>query len=231
MLRVKICGITRPEDARAAAMAGADAIGLVFVRGSPRYVGVKKVERVLESLPPFVTPVGVFMDTDIDEIVDITVRFGLRTVQLHGDEPEHYAKWLAPLAVIKALGVRDKSIYKHLIRWTKAGVCGILLDKPRTAARSSSAPMPWHLLTPEVIERRCGRTAPLILAGGLKPGNVAEAVRTVRPYGVDVSTGVERSPGVKDHDLIQGFVSGARKAMDGTMEDRTGGVSQGTRRA
>jgi phosphoribosylanthranilate isomerase len=220
MLRVKICGITRPEDARAAATAGADAIGLVFVRSSPRYVGAKKVERILAALPPLVTPVGVFMNATLDQILDTTVRFSLPTVQLHGDETIELAKALAPLAVIKALGVRDKSIYKQLIRWTRAGVSGILLDKPRTAGRSSSAPMPWHLLTPKAIEKTCGRTAPLFLAGGLTPGNVAEAVRTVRPYGVDVSSGVERSPGVKDPDLIQAFVSDARKAMDGIADDR-----------
>jgi phosphoribosylanthranilate isomerase len=115
--------------------------------------------------------------------------------------------------VIKALPVRDESIYDDLCRWSRAGVDAILLDKPRTAKRSDPAPMPWHLLTTEAIRRHCGTIVPLLLAGGLMPSNVREAVRTVRPYGVDVASGVERGAGIKDADLIKTFVSEARRAL------------------
>lgn len=214
MLRIKICGITRPEDGQAAATAGADSIGLNCVMASPRYVDVHKGRAVLAALPPLVTPVGVFMDAPVFEVLETAAALGLRAVQLHGDESVEYAAALSPLAVIKALAVRDESIYEELSRWTGAGVCSILLDKPRTATRSDAAPMPWHLLRPEAIRKHCGPVAPILLAGGLTPDNVAEAVRIVRPYGVDVSSGVERSAGIKDRNLIERFVLDARRALD-----------------
>lgn len=214
MLRVKVCGITRPEDAQAAGQAGANAIGLICVRASPRYVDIKKARAVLAGLPLLVTPVGVFLDATILTILDTASALGLRTVQLHGQEPIEYVEALAPRVVIKALAVRDESIYEDLCRWTQAGVSGILLDKPRTAARSDSAPMPWHLLTPEAMRRQCGPVAPILLAGGLTVDNVIQAVQIVQPYGVDVSSGIERSAGVKDSDLIQRFVLNARSAWD-----------------
>jgi phosphoribosylanthranilate isomerase len=214
MLRVKICGITRPEDAQAAAAAGADAIGLNCVPASPRYADIQRAKGVLAGLPPLVTAVGVFMDAAISEVVATAAALALRTVQLHGDEPAEAVAALRPLAVIKALPVRDESIYGELVRWTAAGVSGILLDKPRTAQASDPAPMPWRLLTPEAIRRECGRVAPILLAGGLTPDNVGQAVRTVRPYGVDVSSGVEKGAGIKDHNLIERFVLEARRAAD-----------------
>ncbi len=215
MVRVKICGITRPEDAQLAAAAGADAIGLIRVAASPRYVANDRVRTILAALPPLVTPVGVFMDTPVDEIQRTAAMLGLRTVQLHGDESPDYVAALSPLTVIKALPVRDEAIYDALRGWSRAGVAAILLDKPRTAEASDPAPMPWHLLTPEAIRRRCGTTVPLILAGGLTPDNVARAVRMVRPYGVDVASGIERSAGVKDADLIKTFLFEARQADSG----------------
>mgnify|MGYP000501245836 CR=1 FL=1 len=218
MVRIKICGITRPEDAQAAARAGADAIGLIFVPGSPRCLDVLRARQVLAALPPLVTPVGVFMDAAITDVQATSSALGLRTVQLHGSEPVEWVAALWPLTVIKALAVRDDSIYADIRRWSAAGVSGILLDRPRTAAGSDPAPMPWHLLTPEAVHKQCGATVPLILAGGLGPENVQEAVRTVRPYGVDVSSGVEVGAGIKDHNLIQRFVLGVRGAIHPGVE-------------
>jgi phosphoribosylanthranilate isomerase len=215
MLRIKICGITRPEDAQAAAAAGADAIGLNCVPASPRYVDVLLAKAVLAKFPPLITAVGVFMNAASSEVAATAATLGLGTVQLHGDEPVEAAAALRPVTVIKALAVRDESIYGELARWTATGVSGILLDKPRTAKASDPAPMPWRLITPEAIRRECGRVAPLLLAGGLTPDNVGQAVRTVRPYGVDVSSGVERSAGIKDRNLIERFVLEARRAADG----------------
>jgi phosphoribosylanthranilate isomerase len=218
MLRIKICGITRPEDAQAAAAAGADAIGLNFVPASPRYVDLSKAQAILAALPPLVSPVGVFMDASLSDVQKVARTLGLRTVQLHGAEPPEYAAALAPLAVLKALPVRDESIYEQLSRWTAAGVAGLLLDKPRSATKSDAAPMPWPLLSPEAIRRHCGRVAPILLAGGLTSYNVAQAVRIVQPFGVDVSSGIESGTGIKDHNLIERFVLNARLAMDGSAE-------------
>lgn len=213
MVRIKICGITRTDDAMAAAEAGADAIGLIFVPGSPRYLEMDAARRILACLPPFVTPVGVFMDAPLAEVRQRAADLGLRTVQLHGHEPVEAISQLAPLAVIKGLAVRDESIYEQIRQWTRAGAAAILLDKPRSATRSDPAPMPWPLLAPEALQHHCGTTAPLLLAGGLDAECVTRAVRIVRPYGVDVSSGVERTAGVKDHNLIQRFVLGVRAAM------------------
>ena len=214
MLRVKICGITRPEDAQAAAAAGADAVGLICVPASPRYADIQRAKGVLAGLPPLITAVGVFMDAAVSEVAATAATLGLGTVQLHGDGPVEAIEALRPLTVIKALAVRDESIYGELARWSAAGGSGILLEKPRTAKASDPAPMPWHLLTPEAIRRECGPVVPLLLAGGLTPDNVGQAVRTVRPYGVDVSSGVERSAGIKDRNLIEAFVLEARRAAD-----------------
>jgi phosphoribosylanthranilate isomerase len=181
-------------------------------------VDVAAAKGVLAVLPPQVMAVGVFMDAPAEEVVAAAATLGLRTVQLHGDEPVDVVAALRPLAVVKALAVRDESIYAELARWSAAGVSAILLDKPRTAKASDPAPMPWHLLTPEALRRECGPVAPLVLAGGLTPDNVAEAVRTVRPGGVDVSSGVEKRAGVKDRNLIQRFVLDARQALDGSAE-------------
>ncbi len=207
-----------PEDGQAAAAAGADAIGLNCVPASPRYLSADKALAVLAALPPLITPVGVFMDAPVSTIAQTAAALGLRTVQLHGNEPIEYVAALRPLCVIKALAVRDESIYADLPKWTAAGAAGLLLDKPRTAQASDPAPMPWPLLTPQAIARACGPVAPILLAGGLTSYNVAEAVRVVQPYGVDVSSGVERSTGVKDPDLIETFVLEARRAADGMAD-------------
>lgn len=212
MVRIKICGITRPQDGFAAAAAGADAIGLIFVAGSPRCIDPAQAIKVIRAMPPFVTPVGVFMDAPARDVAAVACAAGLSTVQLHGQEMPEDVAMLAPLTVIKGLAVQDESIYEQIRTWSDAGVAAILLDRPRTAAASDPAPMPWHLLKPEILNRRCGQTAPIILAGGLTPDNVYQAAHVVQPFGVDASSGVEAAPGRKDHNLIQRFVLEVRRA-------------------
>ena len=204
MLRVKICGITRPEDAVAAAEVGADAIGLVFYPKSRRGVSPEQAEAILAALPPFVTPVALFVNEEVERIRAICQGLGVRTVQLHGDEPPDVARELAPLAVIKAFRVGSPDDLKALEGYPASAY---LLDacvegKYGGTGRSFD----WRLAA---AARRHGR---IIVAGGLTPENVAEAVRVARPYGVDASSGVESAPGVKDRAKMAAFVAAARGA-------------------
>jgi phosphoribosylanthranilate isomerase len=204
MIRVKICGITRPEDAQAAADAGADAIGLVFAE-SPRRISPERAAEVLAALPPFVTPVALFVNETAHRIRALCRDLALRTVQLHGDEPPELAAELADLCVLKAfrIGSRD-----DLAAAQGYPADAYLLDS-RVPGRpgGTGTAFDWSLLQGTTWHR------PVILAGGLTPANVADGIRQVRPYGVDTSSGVESEPGIKDAAQVRAFVARARQAL------------------
>jgi phosphoribosylanthranilate isomerase len=203
MTRVKICGITSAEDAAAAVDAGADALGLVFVPGTPRCVTPEAAARILERVPPLVATVGVFVDRPLDELARIAAALRLHAVQLHGQESEAYSRAI-PVPVIRAVRVRDATSLRPVETYPAHA---FLLDAyVEGLPGGTGTPIPWELAL-----RAKGRT-PLILSGGLRPETVGEAVRLVRPYGVDVSSGVEMFPGRKDHRKVREFVVNVRQA-------------------
>jgi phosphoribosylanthranilate isomerase len=194
MIRIKICGITTVEDARLAAELGASAIGLVFWPGSPRAVERRQAREIVAALPPFVTAVGVFVN-QMDEALAIARDTGLGAVQLHGDEPpQSYRDF--PLRVIKALAVRDGSAREDAAAIPPGAT--VLLDAHDRVKRGGTGQViDW------TVAALVARERPIILSGGLNPDNIADAVRVVGPYGVDVSSGVELSPGRKDHTRLR----------------------------
>jgi phosphoribosylanthranilate isomerase len=208
--RIKICGITNEADARLAVELGADAIGLNFHPESPRFVSPTAVEGILRALPPLVEPVGVFVNQPLREVFATLNIFGrIRTVQWYGDKPELCDAY--PFQYIPTFPVRDRDSLRAITGY---------LDMARSLGRVPSAiavdahapgqyggtgrPLPWELLA----DFRPG--VPLILAGGLTPENVAVAVRVVRPYAVDVASGVESEPGRKDGERMKRFIENAR---------------------
>ena len=217
MLRLKICGITSLEDALAAAEAGADAVGFVFA-DSPRRVSPETAARIVAGLPAFVTPVGVFVDEAPERVLRIARETGLAAVQLHGDEPPEAIEALAPLACIKAFRIRSRGDLERLAGYRARGylVDTYVADRPGGTGEK----MDWDMLA------GFQPPGPLILAGGLTAENVAEAVRRVRPYAVDVSGGVEAEPGRKDHALVKRFIQQARWAE--AEEDPLGGQAAGS---
>lgn len=201
-VRVKICGITRVEDALAAAAAGADAIGLVFYADSPRAVGVEQARAIIAALPPFVTTVGLFVDAGRDELAHILASVPLDLLQFHGDESAEQCEGFGR-PYIKALRVRaGDDIVARVADYP--GAQGILLDAyVEGVPGGTGEAFDWSLI-PQ------GLSKPLILAGGLRPDNVAAAVARVRPYAVDVSGGVEASKGIKDAQKVGAFIRAAR---------------------
>ncbi|OEC33187.1 phosphoribosylanthranilate isomerase [Pseudomonas cuatrocienegasensis] len=204
VVRSKICGITRIEDALAAAQAGADAIGLVFYAKSPRAVTVAQAQAIIAALPPFVTTVGLFVDATHRELSDILAAVPLDLLQFHGDEtPETCARYARPY--LKALRVKPgDDLAAAMARYADAA--GILLDTyVEGVPGGTGEAFDWSL-----VPRDSAR--PIILAGGLDAANVAVAIAQVRPYGVDVSGGVELSKGIKDAEKIRAFVRAVRSA-------------------
>jgi len=201
-VRVKICGITRVEDALAAAAAGADAIGLVFYAKSPRAVDIEQARAILAALPPFVTTVGLFVDAERSELERILASVPLDLLQFHGDESVQQCEAFGR-PYIKALRVKaGDDIAAQVARYPSAQ--GILLDAyVEGVPGGTGEAFDWSLI-PQTLSK------PLILAGGLRPDNVAEAVSRVRPYAVDVSGGVEASKGVKDVEKVGAFIRAAR---------------------
>lgn len=201
-VRVKICGITRVEDALAAAAAGADAIGLVFYAKSPRAVDIEQARAILAALPPFVTTVGLFVDAERNELERILASVPLDLLQFHGDESVQQCEAFGR-PYIKALRVKaGDDIAAQVARYPSAQ--GILLDAyVEGVPGGTGEAFDWSLI-PQALSQ------PLILAGGLRPDSVAEAVSRVRPYAVDVSGGVEASKGVKDVEKIGAFIRAAR---------------------
>lgn len=210
MIQIKICGVTTPEDVDVVADAGANAIGFNFYPKSPRYVDPKAAEPLVRALPSFLAPVGVFVEAPMRQAIAIGFQLGLRTLQTYTSPPDDDP---FPFAHLPAFRVKDTASLQA-IRQYVAG-CASFGRKPAAVLVDSFVPgevggtgkvAPWELLVgfdPGV---------PLVLAGGLTPDNVAEAIRLVKPKGVDVASGVESAPGKKDPGKVRAFVKNARAA-------------------
>jgi phosphoribosylanthranilate isomerase len=211
-LRIKICGVTTPADAALAAELGADAVGLNFYPPSPRCVTTETASRIIDALPPFVVPVALFVEERPPAAASCLGALPrVRMVQWHGAEPEPADAWAG--ALIVAFPVRDAGSLKVIADYVE--VCRARGRLPAAVLADAHVPgrhggtgqtAPWQLLA----GFRPG--VPLILAGGLTPDNVAEAVRLVRPYAVDVASGVEAAPGRKDAEKLRRFIDAARAA-------------------
>lgn len=206
-MKVKICGITNEVDSLAAVEAGADALGFVCYRMSPRFLEPDVIRRIVATLPPFVLPVGVFVNEELKVVRDLMDRCGLVLAQLHGDETAAYCEGLGR-PILKAIRLRSRSDLLRLAEYKgRAQVRGFLVDAFSEAAYGGTG-----LLADWALAAEAARIGPVILAGGLTPGNVREAVQKVRPYGVDVSSGVEAVPGKKDHGKVRAFIEAAKLA-------------------
>ncbi len=201
MVKVKICGITNLEDALAAVRWGADALGFVFAP-SPRQVTLQQVEHIVAGLPPFVCEVGVFVDSELQEVKETMRACGLDLAQLHGSESPDYCQELFPRA-IKSFRVKDESTLDLLPRYKASAY---LLDSYDAALKGGTGQsFDWE------IAKKARHYGPIILSGGLTSANIRQAIDRVRPYAVDVSSGVESSPGVKDHAKLRAFLETAKK--------------------
>jgi len=204
VVRVKICGITREEDAWAAVEYGADALGFIFYAESPRAIRPERAAGIIRQLPPFITRIGVFVDEPCEAVRRVYDRVGLDAVQLHGSErPEQMSQY--PGRVIKAIRVRNSDSLRELALY-KVGT--YLLDTFREGTPGGTGEtFNWDLA---IGAKQHGR---IILSGGLNPSNVADAIRLVRPYAVDVSSGIEIEPGIKDHGRMKLFIQRCRTAL------------------
>ena len=203
-VRVKICGITRREDLDAACRAGADALGFVFYAKSPRNVGIAQAAELVRALPPFVQSVGLFVDAGPEFIAEVLAAVPLDLLQFHGNETadactRHGRPWLKAIRVAP-----DTDLLKCAVDFS--GASGLLLDAYVPGVPGGTGErFDWSLI-PAALP------LPVVLSGGLDPGNVAAAVRQVRPWAVDVSSGVELSKGIKDADKIAQFITQAKAA-------------------
>lgn len=196
MVKVKICGITNLKDALAAAKWGADALGFIFAP-SPRRITPQQAASIIAELPPFISKVGVFVDSELQEIRETMAICGLDLAQLHGLESPEYCQALSSRA-IKSFRVKDESVLELLNQYK---VKAFLLDNYDAILKGGTGKIfDWN------IARKAAQDRLVILSGGLTAANVRQAINKVKPYAVDVSSGVESSPGVKDHSLLQSFL-------------------------
>jgi phosphoribosylanthranilate isomerase len=203
-LRIKICGITSAADAHAAIEAGASALGFMFFAQSPRHLSTDAAKAIIRELPPFVSKVGVFVNADRHTVTQTIQETGIDTLQFHGEEPPEACRGFG-LKTIKAFRVQGKDMLALMPRYD---VDAWLLDAFVAGQRGGTGKtFNWDLAV-----HACSLGTPVILAGGLNPDNVAKAVVHVQPYALDVSSGVESSPGKKDRALIAQFIENARGA-------------------
>ncbi len=203
--RVKICGVTSPEDATAAVAAGADAVGMVFAEGSPRRVTPGRAAEIAAALTPFEARVGVFVDAAPEEILEAVAVARLSAVQLHGDEPPGFCDEL-PVPVVKAFRV-DERFSAEAVEPYRGHVSAILLDTYRSGTPGGTGHKFAYDLVGPLPEG-----IPVLIAGGLDPIDVGDAVHRFEPYGVDVSSGVEEFPGRKDRNMMAAFCTAVRVA-------------------
>jgi phosphoribosylanthranilate isomerase len=206
MVRVKVCGITNMDDAMVAVEAGADALGFIFVQNSPRYIPPGDAGSIIRELPPFVSTVGVFVNAVRGFVEGAVGLSGVRLLQFHGEEePGHCGSYGLPY--VKAFRVKDEGSLALIDGYLNASA--MLLDTYDEKEHGGTGrTFNWELAAKAAEEYR------VILAGGLNPDNVADAVRMVRPYAVDVSSGVESTKGKKDHDAVRRFISAAKCVLD-----------------
>ena len=208
--RIKICGITREQDLEAAVAAGADALGFVFYAPSPRHVTPQRVEQLTAHLPAFVTRVGLFVNESAETVRAVLAEVPLDLLQFHGDEDAAYCSQFGK-AWIKAARMKPGfDLLEYASAFAEAqGVSGLLLDADVAGYGGGGKTFDWSLIPRSL-------PLPVILSGGLHPGNIAQAVRAVRPWAVDVSSGVEAARGIKDVQKINEFISGVRDADAGS---------------
>ncbi|MDO9063642.1 MAG: phosphoribosylanthranilate isomerase [Sulfuricella sp.] len=204
MTRIKICGIIRSEDALVCAQAGVDAIGLVFYPPSSRHILAAQAAVIARALPPFVTTVGLFVNPAVEQVKAVLNEVHLDVLQFHGDEPPEFCASFG-VPYLKAIRVKaGVDLVQCAIRYQEAQ--GLLLDAyVEGTPGGTGQPFDWELIP-------AGLPLPVILSGGLEPANVADAIRRVRPWAVDVSSGVEASKGIKDAAKIAAFIEGVRSA-------------------
>jgi phosphoribosylanthranilate isomerase len=196
---VKICGITRLEDAEAAVAAGAGAIGFIFWPNSPRFIDPYRARKIAAALPPFVMPVGVFVNQPLDHVNSVASLVRLGAVQLHGDETPGFA------AAVSGPVMKAVSCGQEVASWPAR--VRLLLDVNDPVARGGTGrTIDWAAAAGIAAQRE------IVLAGGLTPDNVAEAIARVRPFGIDVSSGVERAPGIKDHRRLRALFEAVHDA-------------------
>ncbi len=200
--KVKICGTTSLKDALLAVESGADAVGFIFYKESPRNISQKDVKDIVVQLPPFIETVGVFVNETSDNVNRIAEQCRLTAVQLHGDESPAFCRRIKR-RVIKAVRVKDAESLKGMSGYD---VSGYLLDAFNEESRGGTGMVfDWNLAL------RAKKQGPVIIAGGLNPFNVYTAIHRVKPYGVDVCSGVEKSPGIKDPEKVGEFIKAVRK--------------------
>ncbi|MBT5383480.1 MAG: phosphoribosylanthranilate isomerase [Kordiimonadaceae bacterium] len=201
-IKVKICGTTSLKDAFLAVESGADAIGFIFYKMSPRNISQKEAKEIILQLPPFIETVGVFVNETSDKINRIAEQCKLNSIQLHGEESPALCRRVKR-KVIKAFRVKNADSLKSIASYD---VSGFLLDSYNDGSKGGSGQVfDWNLAL------RVKKQGPVILAGGLNPYNIFTAIHRVKPYGVDVCSGVEKSPGIKDHEKIREFIKSVRR--------------------
>lgn len=207
MVKVKICGITNLEDALASCEYGADALGFIFYKKSPRFIEPERVRDIIKDLPPFVTTVGVFVDEDADKINEIVKEVGLNVVQLYSKELPEFCEGIRS-KVIKVFRIQGSRVQEFKDEMKKYRVSAYLLDTYQEGMPGGTGEtFNWK------IAKEAKGFGRIILAGGLTPQNVAEAVKTVMPYAIDVSSGVEERPGKKDLKKVKEFIERAKGAL------------------
>jgi phosphoribosylanthranilate isomerase len=226
MFRIKICGITRPEDAILAADAGADAIGLNFYPQSPRVVSRERAQEIVAAVGDRVRKVGVFVNSSVAEVVATYDELGLDLVQLHGDEPPDFLQQLGGIPVVRAFrcgpsGLSPIAVYLEACRVFGAPPQLVLIDAYQPGSYGGTGnTAPWDAAA---RYRGLRFPYPLVLAGGLTPANVAQAIGQVRPAAVDTASGVESSPGIKDAERMRDFIRRAAEAFVAPIASATSG--------
>jgi len=206
--RIKICGITNHDDAQAAINYGADAVGFIFVKDTPRYIDPQDAAAIMFELPPMTSAIGVVQVDDIDQFCEIEQACPCHTFQLHGKEPVDLVKQCGP-GVIKAFKYEEVTVKSQLDRWAKVAEIDALLIDGSEGGQGQS--FDWTKLAPLLEDYN----KDIIIAGGLDASNVGDVIKACRPYAVDISTGVESEPGIKDHAKIKALCAAVRAADAG----------------